>query len=83
MRICSLAPCGWPGVRRSRDSYDRSAGEQAPDGCEVEGFPELSASTGRLVHFFSTRQYLFDQPFANRRPGGHAGILNFHSATKL
>jgi hypothetical protein len=83
MRICRLARCRWLGVRRSRDSYHRSAGEQAIDGREVEGFLELSASTGRLVHFFPTRQYHFDQPFASRRLGSHAGSLNVHSATKL
>jgi len=47
-------------------------GEQAIDGREVEGFLELSASTGRLVQFFSTHNQ-FDQPFANRRLGSHVG----------
>jgi hypothetical protein len=71
-------PLSVAGASRNHDSYDRSAGEQAIDGREVEAFLEPSASTGHLVHFFSKRTYHFDQPFANRRLGSHAGILNLH-----
>jgi hypothetical protein len=44
---------------------------------------ELSASTGRLVHRFSARQYHFDHPFAIAAWGSHVWVLNLHSVTKL
>jgi hypothetical protein len=43
----------------------------------------LSASTGRLVHFFPARQYHFDHPFAIAAWGSHVWVLSLHSVTKL
>jgi hypothetical protein len=44
---------------------------------------ELNARTGRLVHFFSGRQYHFNQPSSIAAWGSHVWILNLNSVTKL